>query len=157
MEHKPVYVTPEGFEALKAELHELVNVRRPALAERLHAAIKQGDLSENADYIAAKEEQGFLEGRILEVEYSIRNAQLIDSSGSDDGAVRIGCHVTVLEDGEDDAETYHLVGPAEADPARGKISHESPLGRALLGRRAGDSIAIRAPVGEIAFRILAVD
>lgn len=156
-EQKPVYVTAEGLQALKDELEELINVRRPALAARLHAAIKQGDLSENADYIAAKEEQGFLVGRILELQSSIRNAVLIKSNGSPDGYVRIGSRVTVVEEGEEDAEIYHIVGPTEANPRQGKISHESPLGTALMGHRAGDVIQVQAPAGLIRFRILQVD
>lgn len=153
MKDKPVYVTPEGLEKLKAELEHLVEVKRPELAERLHRAIKQGDLSENADYIAGKEEQGFLEGRIRELELMVRNAVLIEESPTDDGRVHLGSHVTVIEDGYDEPETYHVVGPAEADPTRGRISHESPLGKALIGHEVGDTVAIDAPAGEIKFRI----
>jgi len=153
---KPVYLTQEGLDALKTELDDLINVRRPALAERLHIAIKQGDLSENADYIAAKEEQGFLEGRVLEVQQMIRNAQLIQNNGSSDGRVSIGSHVTVLEKGEDAPETYHMVGATEADPLHGKISNESPLGVALLGHKAGDSVTVRAPAGDIYFEVVEV-
>lgn len=152
-EQKPVYLTAQGLQALKEELEELTTVRRLALAQRLHAAIKQGDLSENADYAAAKEEQGFLEGRILEVQASIRNAVLIEAGGMVDGYVRIGSHVTVLEDGEEESETYHVVGPTEADPRSGKISNESPLGVALLGHKVGDVVRVKAPAGTIAFRI----
>lgn len=157
MKDKPVYVTAEGLEALKAELDELVNVKRPALAERLHFAIKQGDLSENADYIAAKEEQGFLEGRIRELEASVRHARLIEKSDAGDGKVTLGSHVTVREEGFDESETYHVVGPTEADPRKGKISHESPLGRALLGHEVGDEVTVRAPAGSIHFEILKVE
>ena len=99
-DHKPVYLTPEGLETVKAELNELLTVRRPALAARLHVAIKQGDLSENADYIAAKEEQGFMEGRILELQMMVRNVKLIDKDCGADGRVTLGCHVTVMEEGE---------------------------------------------------------
>lgn len=152
-EQKPVYVTASGLEALKDELETLIKVRRPAMAARLHAAIKQGDLSENADYISAKEEQGFLEGRILEVQSSIRNAVLITVSDKRDGFVRMGSHVTVVEDGEDETETYHVVGPTEADPRSGKISFESPLGVALLGHKVGDVVLVEAPVGTIQFCI----
>ena len=155
-EQKPVYVTAEGLQALKDELETLLTVRRPALAARLHAAIKQGDLSENADYITAKEEQGFMEGRILELQTSIRNAVLITANGSPDGHVWIGSHVTVVEDGEEDAETYHVVGPTEADPRNGKISNESPLGAALMGHKAGDVVRVQAPAGAIRFRIVSV-
>ncbi len=156
MDTKPVYVTPEGFAKLKAELDELLNVRRPALAARLHEAIKQGDLSENADYITAKEEQGFLEGRILELNAAVHNAVLIEENTARDGRIRLGCHVTVREDGFDDTEIYHVVGPTEANPAAGKISHESPLGSALMGHKVGDNVRVSAPAGEITFRILKV-
>jgi transcription elongation factor GreA len=154
--NKPVYVTAEGLKSLQDELDELVSIRRPALAKRLHTAIKQGDLSENADYITAKEEQGFLEGRIKELEAMLRNVELIDTNGSRDGVVNLGCEVTVVEKGYDDSERYHIVGATEADPSKGKISNESPLGRALIGHRAGDEVAIRAPAGEIHFQILDV-
>ncbi|HOT90593.1 MAG TPA: transcription elongation factor GreA [Anaerolineae bacterium] len=155
-ENKAVYVTPEGLKKLKAELDELVNVRRIELARRLSAAIKQGDLSENADYITAKEEQGFLEGRIRELELAIRNAVVIAEPGANDGRITLGSQVTVVEEGYDDPETYHIVGPVEADPAKGKISHESPLGMALLGRMVGDKVTVRAPAGTIEFRIVSI-
>ncbi len=150
---KPIYLTPAGYEKAKAELEELITVKRPALAKRLNFAIKQGDLSENADYIAAKEEQGFLEGRIQELEAQLRDAVIIEEHESRDGKVRMGSHVTVVEEGYDELEVYHVVGATEADPGKGKISNESPLGRALLGHRAGDIITVRAPAGELRFRI----
>jgi len=154
---KPIYLTEEGQEALRAELDELINVKRPELAARLHTAIKQGDLSENADYIAAKEAQGFLEGRIQEVEAKLRNAVIIEESeDGGDGHIRLGSHVTVVEEGYDDEETYHVVGATEANPAKGKISNESPLGKALLGREVGDTVAVRAPAGEINFKIVGI-
>lgn len=153
MQDNAVYLTPEGKAELEAELKELITVKRPNLAERLHFAIKQGDLSENADYTAAKEEQAFLEGRILEIQQKLRNAVLIERGARDDGRVALGCEVTVVEEGYDDPETYYLVGPTEADPANGRISHESPLGKALLGHVVGDAVAVRAPSGEIHFRI----
>jgi transcription elongation factor GreA len=150
---KPVYVTQEGLEKMKAELDELINEKRPALAERLRFAIKQGDLSENADYIQAKEEQGFLEGKIRELQEKIRNAEVIEESdGAQDRAV-LGTHVTVKEDGFE-PETYHLVGSTEADPSAGKISHESPLGRALLGHKVGDVVNVKAPAGTLEFEIV---
>ncbi len=156
-ETNPVYMTEEGLQQLQEELDELINVRRPALAERLHFAIKQGDLSENADYIQAKEEQGFLEGRILELQEMLRNAQIIRKSAVSSGLVELGSHVTVREEGTDEREVYHLVGPTEANPARGKISYVSPLGKALLGHKVGDEVAVSAPAGEIRFEILAVE
>ena len=154
---KPVYVTQEGLEKLKAELDDLVNVKRLALAERLHFAIKQGDLSENADYISAKEEQGFLEGRILELEAAIRDAVVIAENHAADGRVVLGCHVTVVEQGYDDEEVYHIVGATEANPANGKISNESPLGQSLLGQAVGDVVTVHAPAGDIQFRIVKVN
>ncbi len=156
VENKAVYVTPEGLEKLKAELDELVNVRRVALAQRLSAAIKQGDLSENADYITAKEEQGFLEGCIREIEAAVRYAVVIEGPVVSDGRATLGSMVTVVEEGYDDEETYHIVGPLEADPTKGKISHESPLGESLMGRRVGDKVTVQAPAGTIEFRIVKV-
>ncbi|MBC7227734.1 MAG: transcription elongation factor GreA [Thermoflexales bacterium] len=152
---QPVLLTAEGIEELRRELDYLVNVRRPELARILRRAIQQGDLSENADYIAAKEEQAFLEGRIQQIETMLRNAVLIESNGSA-GIVDLGSRVTVLEEGQEIPEVFRIVGPAEADPLNGKVSHESPLGQALLGRRAGDVVTVDAPAGPITFRILEV-
>lgn len=153
--YQSVYLTAEGVENLRHELDRLVNVKRPALAERLHRAIQQGDLSENADYIAAKEEQGFLEGRIQQIEMMLRNAVIIQEDGPKD-EVALGSRVTVIEEGVDEEEKFRLVGPAEADPTNGKVSNESPLGRALLGHRVGDTVTVEAPGGEIVFRIAAI-
>jgi len=153
--HRPVYLTAEGVENLRQELDHLVNVKRTALAERLHRAIQQGDLSENADYIAAKEEQGFLEGRIQQIETMLHNAMIIQDGGPSDEVV-LGSRVTVVEKGAQEAETFRIVGPAEADPANGKVSNESPLGRALLRHRVGDAVTVEAPGGEIVFRITAI-
>jgi transcription elongation factor GreA len=149
---KKVYLTPEGREELREELQELVNVKRPALAERLRKAIAQGDLSENADYHTAKEEQSFLEGRIQEIEAVLRRAEVIEETTSSD-VVSLGSHVTVVEEGGLDPETFRIVGVAEADPINGKVSHESPIGKALLGRQVQDIVTVEAPGGEIAFRI----
>ncbi len=152
---QPVLLTAEGIENLRRELEYLVNVRRPELARILRRAIQQGDLSENADYIAAKEEQAFLEGRIQQIETMLRNAVLIEANGPV-GVVDLGSQVTVLEEGRETPEVFRIVGPAEADPLNGKVSHESPLGQALLGRRAGDVVTVDAPAGPITFRILEV-
>jgi transcription elongation factor GreA len=153
--HQPVYLTSEGKENLRRELDHLINVKRPALAERLRKAIQQGDLSENADYIAAKEEQGFLEGRIQQIETMLRNAVIIREDGPRD-EVALGSCVSVVEEGAEGAETFRIVGPAEVDPAEGKVSNESPLGRALLGHRVGDTVTVEAPGGEIIFRIVVI-
>jgi transcription elongation factor GreA len=154
-ERQSVYLTAEGMEDLRRELDRLVNVKRPALADRLHKAIQQGDLSENADYIAAKEEQGFLEGRVQQIEAMLRNAVIIQNDGSKDEVV-LGSRVTVVEVGEEEEEIFRIVGPAEANPIDGKVSNESPVGRALLGRRVGDTINVEAPRGEIVFKIVAI-
>jgi transcription elongation factor GreA len=155
--NNPVFLTAEGRRDLEAELEELVNVKRPEMARRLHVAIKQGDLSENADYIAAKEAQGFLEGRIMELKQKLRNAVIIDESKPADGKVALGSHVTVVEVGFDDKEVYHIVGVTEADPTKGKISYESPLGNALLGSQVNEIVKFLAPAGEIQFKVIAVD
>jgi len=152
-----VYLTAEGLVKLRQELDELVNEKRPALAERLHHAIQQGDLSENADYQTAKEEQGFLEGRIQELESMLLDAVIIEENQGPHDKVSLGSRVTVLEDGEADPEAFVIVGPAESDPANGRISNESPMGRELMARRVGDRVAVRAPAGEIVFEILSID
>jgi transcription elongation factor GreA len=153
---KKIYLTPEGREELREELDELVKVKRPALAERLRKAIAQGDLSENADYKAAKEEQSFLEGRIQKIEVMLRNAEIIGETENSE-EVSLGSHVTVVEEGMERAETFRIVGTAEADPIDGKVSHESPMGKALLGHQVGDVVMVEAPRGEIAFRITDID
>lgn len=152
---QPVFLTAEGIEDLRRELEYLISVRRLELARILHRAIQQGDLSENADYTAAKEEQAFLEGRIQQIETMLRNAVLIEANGPA-GVVDLGSQVTVLEEGRETPEVFRIVGPAEADPLNGKVSHESPLGHALLGCRAGDVVTVDAPAGPIIFRVLEV-
>lgn len=154
--NQPVYLTAGGAEDLRRELDHLVNVKRPALAKRLRKAIQQGDLTENADYITAKEEQGFLEGRIQQIEAMLRSAVIIQESGATDH-VALGSRVTVVEEGADDAETFRIVGAAEADPINGKVSNESPLGQALLGQRVGDKVTVEAPRGEVVFHIIAIE
>ncbi len=155
LEPTPTYLTPEGKLKLEEELEHLKTTRRKELAERLNFAIKQGDLSENADYIAAKEEQAFLEGRIRTIENMLRHVSIIEDQTG--GAVRIGSRVTVAEVGYDDPETFSIVGAAEADPTKQRISNESPLGRALLGRHIGDQVEVDAPAGKIVFVIVSIE
>lgn len=155
LEPTPTYLTPEGKLKLEEELEHLNTTRRKELAERLNFAIKQGDLSENADYIAAKEEQAFLEGRIRTIENMLRHVSIIEDQTG--GAVRIGSRVTVAEVGYDDPETFSIVGAAEADPTKQRISNESPLGRALLGRHIGDQVEVDAPAGKIVFVIVSIE
>jgi transcription elongation factor GreA len=147
-----IYLTPEGAEELRRELDTLLTVRRPELAKKLKEAVAEGDLKENADYHDAKEQQAFLEGRIQYVENVLRTATIIENKGGSD-VVRLGSVVTIVEDGEDSEETYSIVGAAEANPREGKISHESPIGGALLGHKKGDKVKAKTPGGEIIFKI----
>ncbi len=152
---QPNYLTPEGEAKLKAELAELTGPKREELAQRLRAAIQMGDLSENADYHKAKEDQGFLEGRIQEIEAILRNAVIIEKTTST-GVVTIGSTVTIQEEGFE-PEQYYLVGPTEADPRQGKISHESPIGKALLDKKVGDVAEAETPGGKIKFKIIKIE
>lgn len=150
------YLTNDGLQRLQAELDYLKTTARDQLARRLRTAIQQGDLSENADYIAAKEEQGFLEGRIMELEQIIRNVVIIDESQRNRDVVDIGASITIQE-GNFPVETYQLVGPQEADPANGRISHESPIGKAMIGKRSGDEFLVSTPNGTVHFKIIKIE
>ena len=150
-----IYLTAEGAEKLRAELEELKGPKRNDLARRLRIPIQQGDLSENADYIATKEEQGFLEGRIQEIEAVLKLATIVEEDAISGDTVEIGTHVTVKE-GDYPAETYHLVGANEADPQNGKISNESPFGKALIGHGVGDEVTATTPGGEVQLKILEI-
>ena len=140
------YLTPEGEKALRAELAQLKGPERDAISRRLRDAIQMGDLSENADYHKAKEDQGFLEGRIMELEYILHNAEIIDRENVGRDKVEVGVHVTVQEE-DFTPETYFIVGAKEADPRNGKISNESPVGKALLGAKVGDEVSVSTPAG----------
>jgi transcription elongation factor GreA len=153
---EPTYLTAEGSARLQAELEELKGPQREALAQRLRSAIQMGDLSENADYHKAKEDQGFLEGRIQELEYILRNAVIIDELPASHDEVGIGSHVTIQE-GNEDPETYYMVGSKEAEPRKGRISNESPIGRALMGAKVGDTVSAETPNGKILFKILKIE
>jgi transcription elongation factor GreA len=148
------YLTPEGAAKLKAELAELTGPRREELAQRLRSAIQMGDLSENADYHKAKEDQAFLEGRIQEIEAVLRTAIIVEKTRSD--IVTVGSKVTVQEDNFD-PEVYYVVGAKEADPRKSKISNESPIGKALMEHRVGDVVEAEAPDGKIRFKILKIE
>jgi transcription elongation factor GreA len=151
---RQTYLTPQGEAKLKAELAELTGHRREELAQRLRSAIQMGDLSENADYHKAKEDQAFLEGRIQEIEAILRTAVIIEKKHSD--TVTVGSYVTIQEDNFT-PESYHVVGAKEADPRNGKISNESPIGKALMDHRAGDVVESDSPDGKIKFKILKVE
>lgn len=152
-----VYLTPEGVDKLRQELDRLIQVKRPELTARLRHAIQQGDLSENADYQTAKEEQGFVEGRIQELQGMLLDAVILEEGAAPTDEVGLGSRVTVVEEGEDYPETFMIVGAAEADPGNGKISNESPLGQALLGRKVGQRVAVETPGGELVFKITAIE
>jgi len=150
------YLTPEGKQKLEAELKRLKTEGREDLAKRLKHAISMGDLSENADYHKAKEDQGFLEGRVQEIEHILHNHEVIDTNAQFD-QVSIGAKVTIQE-ADYPSETYYLVGRKEANPREGKISHESPIGKALLGHQIGDQVEVVLPNNEtISLKILDIE
>ena len=157
---KPNLLTTEGLEKLTNEIEHLRTVERAEVADRLHSAYEDGqdaDFVDNAELEAARNAHAFLEGRIIEIEDILKNYQLISKNGNEPhDFVRVGDVVTVLEEGEDEDETYYLVGAAEADPINGRISNESPLGVALLGAKAGEIVTINAPSGLIEFRVVAI-
>ena len=149
------YLTQEGADKLQEELKYLINTARVEVSKRLRTAIQQGDLSENADYISAKEEQGFLEGRIQELQQILSNTILIDDLERDITVIGIGDTV-LIQEADFPVEEYFIVGPNEADPTNGKISHKSPIGNALLGRKVGDQVIVDTPNGKSQFKILEI-
>lgn len=150
-----VYITEEGIQKIKEELTLLKTTKTEEIAYKLQTAIAQGDLKENADYHAAKEEQGFVEGRIRDLEDTLRRAKVIKDVGPSD-VVRVGSTVTVLVEDDDEPETYNIVGAHEADPSNGRISNESPFGRALIGAKKGQTVAAITPGGEIRLKIQSI-
>lgn len=150
------YITITGKNKLEEELAKLKGPQRLQLARRLKNAIEMGDLSENADYKAAKEDQGFLEGRIQEIEAILSNAKVIDESETTTDEVQIGNKVTIKEDNEPE-EVFELVGVREANTRIGKISYESPLGAALIGKKKGDLVTVQTPGGEVKVKIIKIE
>jgi len=155
MAEKPIFLTPEGRAKLEAELENLRTVRRAQVAERIHSAKEEGDIMENSAYDEAKNEQAFVEGRILQLEAMLSNAQIIEGGGPED-VVRVGSTVTIQEEAQA-PEKYTIVGAAEANPKQGRISNESPLGQALLNRKPGDEVRVNAPAGMLTFRVLKIE
>jgi transcription elongation factor GreA len=151
--NKPTYISRDGLDKLRAELDEMVNARRPEVAQRIHDAKEHGDLTENAEYEDAKNEQAFVEGRIATLEALIKNATIIDEKTSKEH-VQIGSTVTVQS--PDGKEKFQIVGSAEARPAEGRISNESPVGRALLGHKTGETVVVRVPAGDFSYRIVRI-
>ncbi len=150
------FLTREGYQKLQEELEFLRKEKREEIAQRLHEAMEGGELIENAEYEAAKNEQAFVEGRIKELEILLATARVIDEVPPASGVVQVGSKVTIQEEGME-PEVYTIVGAAEANPANGKISNESPLGKALLNRKVGDRVQVDAPAGSFIVQILKVE
>lgn len=155
MTQQETFLTPEGYQKLEDELEYLKSVRRPEVAHAIHEAKMDGDVSENAGYEEAKRQQAFLEGRIMTIEAMLKNAVLIESNGPSDTVV-LGSRVTVAEDGFE-PETYVIVGSAEAAPAEGRISNESPMGKALIGHQVGDRVEFKAPGGTVEVEVQSIE
>jgi len=156
MDIQKVYLTEEGLEKLHKELEILVRVRKPSAIERVSVTRVPGELVENNDYNQAKQDLAFIEGRIVELEEILGRANLIlPDNISQHAQVDLGCKVTVEVNGQ--KGVFHLVGEWEADPSSQKISHESPLGRALIGKKVGDEIEVEAPIGKLVYRIISIE
>ena len=151
------YLTSEGYEKLQDELDFLRTTKREQIADRLHEAIEGGELLDNAELEAAKNEQAFVEGRIKELEILLATARVVDEKTIDKEVIHIGNVVVIQEDGSTEKEEYTIVGAAEADPGEGKISNESPLGKALMGKRAGDKVQVDAPAGVYLVKVIKVE
>lgn len=152
MNNKTVYLTADGLAKLKAELENLITVERPRVAARIHDAKLDGDISENAEYEDAKQEQSFLEGRIATLEGQLKNAEVIEPNGGD----KVGIGSTVVITGTEGEETFTIVGSAEASPREGRISNESPVGVALMGSKKGDKVTVAAPAGPVSYTVVRV-
>jgi transcription elongation factor GreA len=149
------FLTREGYNKLQEELDYLRSTKRQEIADRLHEAMEGGELIENAEYEAAKNEQAFVEGRIKELEMLLATAHVVDESETV-GVIQVGATVTVQEEGGD-PEVYTIVGAAEANPRAGKISNESPLGRALINRHVGELVQVDAPAGSFTVQVIKVE
>ena len=157
MSEKPAYLTREGLTKLEAELDELTTLGRKDIAERINAAKELGDISESGEYEDAKNQQAHLEGRIREIKSILSRAQIIEEEQNGHGEVRLGSRVTVRFDGEDDEESWVIVGSAEARPREGKISNESPTGAALLGKRPRQKVTVETPSGQMKITIVKIN
>ena len=154
-EAKKNILTPDGLKALEDELQELKVVRRKEIAQKIKEAREQGDLSENAEYDAAKDEQRDMEARIEEIEQILKNAVVIDEK-FEKGVISLGCHVLLEDISLGKEVTYHIVGSTEANSLKGKISNESPVGRALIGAKTGDIVRVETPGGELEYQVLEI-
>ncbi|MCL6593393.1 MAG: transcription elongation factor GreA [Alicyclobacillus sp.] len=156
MAEKEVLLTPEGLQKLEEELEHLKSVKRREVAERIKLAISYGDISENSEYEDAKNEQAFVEGRIMTLEKMLRNARIIHENDVNTDVVSIGSTVRLRDIEFDEEVEYTIVGSAEADPASNRISNESPVGRALLGKSIGSIVEVAVPAGTLKFKILSI-
>ncbi|MFP4697207.1 MAG: transcription elongation factor GreA [Eubacteriales bacterium] len=156
MVNKKIVLTYAGLKELEEELSQLKIVRRKEVAEKIKEARGQGDLSENAEYDAAKEEQAEIEARILEIEKILKNAEVIDEDEVDLTAINVGCKVRLLDIEFEEEVDYAIVGSAEADPLKYKISNESPVGKALIGAKVGEVVEAETPAGTVKFNILEI-
>ncbi|KKQ26460.1 MAG: Transcription elongation factor [Candidatus Woesebacteria bacterium GW2011_GWA1_37_8] len=154
MKNNQLQITQKGLDALKLELNDLVENKRPKVVDRLSNARLQGDLSENSDYHNAKDELEFLDGRISELEDVLKYATVV-KQGAKNGGIALGTHVTLKFNGNQ--LVYEIVGDWEADPMKKKISHTSPLGQALFGKKIGDKVEVDAPAGKISYEILSIE
>jgi transcription elongation factor GreA len=152
MNEQNTFLTEEGLEKLKKELNDLKNIKRREISERIQEAKELGDLSENAEYVEAKNDQAFAEGRILEVESILKHATIIKQKVKSHGTVQVGSKIKIEDAGA--TKEYYIVGSNEADPAQGKISNESPIGQAFLGKKIGDVVEINVPQGTKKFKIM---
>ena len=150
------FLTREGYDKLQEELEYLRTDKREQIADRLHEAIEGGELLDNAELEAAKNEQAFVEGRIKELEILLATARVVDDKVQHADSIQVGSKVVIQEDGSKDQEEYVIVGAAEADPAKGKISNESPLGKALVNHREGEKVQVDAPAGSFQVKIIKV-
>lgn len=157
MAEQKIMLTKDGLKKLEDELENLKTVRRKEVAERLKEAIALGDLSENSEYDDAKNEQAFIEGRIQELTVKLRNVELISEDKKAKNVVTIGCHVIVRDVEFEEDEEYAIVGSAEADPANGKISNESPVGAAIIGHKVGETVSVHAPAGVLEYKIMKIN
>lgn len=155
MSEEKILITKEGLETLKAEYGKLKEVKRPALVERLYQARLQGDLAENSEYVNAKEELSFVDDRVDELGEVLKRAEVVDQDHVGCREVKLGCRVTVKSDRG--TNIFHLVGEWESKPAEAKISHQSPLGQSLMGKKVGERVKFSAPAGEIVYTVIKID
>ncbi len=154
--NKKTILTYQGLQALEEELSELKVVKRKEIAQKIKEAREQGDLSENAEYDAAKDEQRDIEARIEEIEKILKNAEVITEEEVDTNKISVGCFVRLLDCEEDEELEYNIVGSTEANSLRGKISNESPVGKALIGAKVGDEVTVETPVGAFTYKVLEI-